>query len=662
MRTGPVRRQLTRARRTATVVAVVALAVGLCAPVAPAEPGDGSVTLTFQSPWVGPTNDFVMRMRVQRPAGPSNLELATTIYPAVVTRSEFAETLRDRATAAALLPTQAFPLTSLTPDPAGEVTVTLQLRDDLSLGRDDGVFPVRVDLRERGTGRVLHRFTTHIVHVPTQTVRPKLGLSLVLPLHAPPGLPPAGARQLRDIDELVAAVGALDAVRDEPVALAPTPETLTTLAASTDERAEGLVKNLQQKTAGATVLAGSYVPTRLPDLLAAGLEKDATTQVALGLSAVSGVLRVRPDTRTWLASGPLDSASVTLLGNARGIDRLVADDVSFKPIARQNVTLTQPFQVRDGARQLQGVAADSGLAAHFDNRRGPALAANRLLADLAVVYLDQPGADRRAVAAVAPGSWRPDRQFLDMLLAGLAGNPLVEAVSLDSVFSSVAPVKGSDGRPLVRELATAPDTPGGLAEAAADLRTARSRLDSLGSVLGERTPAQSELEERHLVAQSDEWRTARQRQPYLEGVLKGIGAQAGEIRMPEGRSITLTDRKGEIPVTFQNRTGVPAKVVVRVESDKLDFPHGRVQTLDLTRLNTTERFAVVSRTSGAFPLRITLEAPDGNLELGEARLTVRSTVASKMSLIVSLGAALFLAVWWGRHALRGRRARRLVPA
>ena len=130
--------------------------------------------------------------------------------------------------------------------------------------------------------------------------------------------------------------------------------------------------------------------------------------------------------------------------------------------------------------------------------------------------------------------------------------------------------------------------------------------------------------------------------------------------MPQNRSITLTARRGEIPVTFQNHTGHPVKVVVHMESDKLDFPGGSRLQIDLTRLNTTHRFPVVARTSGTFPIRITLESPDGDLVVGRARLTVRSTATSGVGLAISVGAALFLAVWWGRHALKGRRAKRLM--
>jgi hypothetical protein len=212
---------------------------------------------------------------------------------------------------------------------------------------------------------------------------------------------------------------------------------------------------------------------------------------------------------------------------------------------------------------------------------------------------------------------------------------------------------------MVRKSAT--PSPGSLAEVAADLRQARRNLDSLGSVLGSDNTTSAVIEEHLLVAQSSDLETRRQREPYVAGADRLIEAELNEIEMPEGRSIILTARTGEIPVTFKNNTGKPVRVVVKIESDKLDFPRGMVQSLELTRLNTTERFPVVARASGAFPIRITLESPDGHLVVGRARITVRSTAASGASLVVAMGAATFLAVWWGRNAMKGRRARGLVP-
>ena len=649
---------MTRPRAPLAVAAVLAGLVGLLAPVGaqPVRPDDASMTLLSQSPWVGAGADFAMRLRVRRPDGPSNLEVAATVYPAVATRSEFVETLHDRATNAPLAPVQVFPLNSLEPTPSGDVSVVLRLQDRVSLGHD-GVFPLRVDLRERGSGRTLHRFTTHIVHLPNEHAGARLGLSLVLPVHAAPNVEANEDRQTDAVERLAAANAALDGARSTPVALAPTPETLILLAATSDEPAKVALASLQQRAATAELLNQTFVPTNLPGLVAAGLERDATTQVAWGPAAAAGVLGVSTDGRPWLAEGPLDERALGMLG-ARGVERLVAVDHNLEPISGHNLTVTQPFQLRNGSRTVQAVVADPGLAAHFDNSVAPALGASRLLADLAVIYLDQPSADRRGVVAVAPRSWRADRSFVETLSAGLAGHPVLDAITLDTLFSSVAPLRGAEGRPLVRRLGRRGND---LGDSAAQLRAARRRLDALGSVLGATTPPQVDIERRLLLAESRELRTGRQRATHIDAVLDGIDAQRQEIRMPENRSITLTDRRGEIPVTFQNGTGVPAKVVVKVQSDKLDFPRGTSYALELSRRNTTERFTVVSRTSGAFPLRITLESPDGHLVIGQTRLTVRSTVASSVSLVVSLGAAVFLAVWWGRHALRGRRARKLVP-
>ncbi|MGI9022947.1 MAG: DUF6049 family protein [Acidimicrobiales bacterium] len=652
---------------------------GMIGPVArsaaAAPPPNGSLNLVYQTPSVGASGDFTMRLRVERPPAPSDPEVAITVYPTVATRSEFALTLADRIERDPLLPVQTFPLSSTSPDAAGEMTIVLRFADRLSLGRTEGVFPMRVDLRERarpssrsgteppgrsGTepGRVLQRFVTHVVYVPVQPTGAKLGVALVLPVHAPPGLPADGPRQRQDLDHLAAVPAGLDALRGTPVALAPTPETLTTLASDTDDKAVAVVKALQQRAPATTVLSGTYVPTDLPALLAAKLDVDAATQVTRGTNAAADALRVRPDPRTWWGPGPLDEAALALLGG-RGVERVVVGEADLIPVTSQRLTLTQPFMLSAGTRKVPALAADAGLAAYFDSRTPPVLGANHLLADLAVIYLDRPGDDGRGVVAMAPPTWRVDRQFLETAASGWNQNPMVEPKSLDALFGAMAAPTDDDGGPPVRTAATPPA--GGLSQLAPELRDARRRLDALATVLGPGSADHAILDERLLLAESSDLGSNGRRQEYVDAVLSGIDDQREDIRMPGGRSITLTARAAEIPVTFQNLTGAPAKVVVRMQSDKLDFPQGNVQMLDLTRRNTTERFSVVSRTSGAFPLRITLESPDGNLVIGQARMTVRSAAASSISLIVSIGAAVFLAIWWGRHALRGRRARRLVP-
>ena len=84
--------------------------------------------------------------------------------------------------------------------------------------------------------------------------------------------------------------------------------------------------------------------------------------------------------------------------------------------------------------------------------------------------------------------------------------------------------------------------------------------------------------------------------------------------------------------------------------------------IDLRTQNTTLKVPVEARTAGVYPLKIDLTSPDGSLPLASAQYTVRSTAASGVGIVLSIGAALLLALWWGRDLHHGRRARQLVPA
>ncbi|MDQ4096878.1 MAG: DUF6049 family protein [Actinomycetota bacterium] len=623
------------------------------------------MSLSGQSPWVGRGGEFVLRLRIDRSGLPSNATVALTVFRPVETRSEFEQTIDGRIVRSSL-DTFTFTLGGLTADQAGDVTVRVPLQDPnqpadanrIEVGSDDGVFPLRVELRD-ASGTSLERFTTHLVYLPGTHTGFKLGASFVLPLTAGAALPPDGRHELPDLDGLTTAVQALEAFRAVPFVLKPSPETVAAIDASTEEKAGRALDSLRRIAADRPVVAGSYVPVNVTSLVDSGLASELDAQLARGSSVLTESLHARPDTHTWIETGPLDPESIDEIVR-RGIDRVVASDSVLEAEPALSVTLSRPFVLGGREEDVPAVVADGGLTSHFNGGPNPVLQANRLLADFAVLWLDAPGSERRAVVAMPPPDWKATRAFLDTVAAGLAQHPVVEAVSLDTIFTGVSPAITSRGSALVRHPAPVP--PGGLGDVADDIRDARRRLLSLASVIEAPTAGSTLLEDRLLAAESSELRTNRARQSYLSAVDAGIADHLDAIEMPQGRSITLTARRGQIPVTFQNRTGAPARVIVTVQSDKLEFPDGTTRALELARRNTTERFSVVARTSGAFPLRITLQSPDGNLLIGNTRLTVRSTAASRVSVAVSAGALLFLVVWWGRHVVRGRRARRLVPA
>jgi hypothetical protein len=451
-----------------------------------------------------------------------------------------------------------------------------------------------------------------------------------------------------------------------PLDIAPTPDTVEALATSSDSAAVAALSSLRRAgSAHREVITGPYVPTNLPQLIAGGLETEADQEVQRGNERLTQLLKVPVDTTTWVSEEPLDDASMARLQDL-GISQVAMPESSLTPLqSRLTLARTYYTDARQAGRH-QGVSIDQGLASHFRNDGNQVLEAHRFLADLAVLYFDQPGGQQRGVVAFTPRGWHPDKTFLGTAMAGLTDNPVVAPVTLTDFFANVDKLRGNNGAPLVRRLVGPPRN---VSLPTAATRSARQRLNTFRTIVDDGNPVYALLDEQLLTANSADLRSSRQR-TYVSGVEHSLDRELSRIQTPGG-SIRLTARGGQIPVTFRNSTGYPVHVVVTVRSDKLEFPGGAdgshppneiTQKLDLVRRNETTRFAVQTRASGAFPLLVTLQSPDGSLVVSHTQITVRSTAASGIGLLLSAAAGLFLLIWWGRHVLHGRRARGLVPA
>lgn len=656
-----------RAGVAVAVAAVLAGALALVpAPPAGAQDSGSVLRLASQTPWVGPGEELALRLSVTTAEAPAEVELAVAVYRRARNRSEFARTLLDGPLGNPVTVVPPAPLSELATDAAGAVVVRLPLQDPaqpvdparLRLSAE-GVYPVRVELREAGGGDTLAGLVTHLVYTsPPQPGGQALKAALVLPVHAELALQPDGRRSMlrRDAAALDALARSLEARPGVPVTLLPTPETLAALDASARPEDRETLAALRRSLPGREVAASTYVPVSLPAFDRPGLAAEAAIQLDRGSEVIERTLGRRPGPRTWVAEDRLDERSVVRLRQQQ-LDRFVLPEPAFEPVDR-SVTLAQPFELETRAvRRPSAVAGDRALAAHFGPSADPVLAAHRLLADLAVVYQDHPSR-ARGVVVVVPRAWRANKAFLDTVLAGLSTATILTASTVDTVFADVPTAVTARGAPLVRRLAPPED----LAELpASEVQAARRQLVAFATMLAPENPLDDAIEELLLVAQGGDLRP-RRRDAYLQGVESAIRAQTSAVRVPDHRSITLTARTGEIPVTVLSAAGYPLNVEIRVASDKLDFPRGAVRAVGLDRRSTTERFSVRARTSGSFPLRVSLVSPDGALVLGTSRFTVRSTAASGVGVVLSAGAGTFLLLWWARHLVRGRRNRRLVPA
>jgi hypothetical protein len=141
-----------------------------------------------------------------------------------------------------------------------------------------------------------------------------------------------------------------------------------------------------------------------------------------------------------------------------------------------------------------------------------------------------------------------------------------------------------------------------------------------------------------------------------------MDAVTGSISAPAHKAITLTARDGTVPLTLSNDSGLPVNVVVHLRSPKLEFPNGDTIQKTLAEPTTRLDIAVRARTSGAFPLEVEVTSPDGVIALTAVDYSVQSTAVSGVGVVLSVGAAIFLMVWWAQHWRRTRRSAKLMAA
>ena len=204
---------------------------------------------------------------------------------------------------------------------------------------------------------------------------------------------------------------------------------------------------------------------------------------------------------------------------------------------------------------------------------------------------------------------------------------------------------------------------------------ARRGLAGMVAVLPQDAKRAAGLGKELLIAESTDL-TEGQRRGLLTQVQAAITKVTSLITLPRSSSITLTSTKGAIPLTVLSTSAVHARVELRLSSERLIFQaftppsgHCRVPTstsevcdLTLTTHNTTLKVPVETRTSGVFPVQVSVWTPDGSQLIAQARDTVRSTAVSGVGVVLILVALVSLGIWWIRDLRHGRRARQLVPA
>jgi hypothetical protein len=603
----------------------------------------------------------------------------------------FGPALRGRsAVAAGPVPERLGQRTAEQPVGAGELAVgaTADTNFDVPLDRlpfrrsdAPGVYPLRIEVRARF--RVVGAADTYVMWWPQHS--PKVRLAWVWPLveqsHRAIG------RDFYD-DDLATSVrdGRLSdllhvgATSHLPLTWAVDPELLDALHRMTGpytvrgdkgtsaEAARSFLDRAKGALRGATVLPLPYADPDLAAVAEGAVAPDAARSFQLGREILRRELGTPGNARlAWPPGATLDPGVESLL-SAQGVKGVVVPYGALPLSEPQYFTPTAPAPLAVGALgSMTALVSDQqldGLVAADSRREGPRLAAQRFIADAAMIALERP-TDERAVVVTPPRTWDPVvGDYPTHFLARTAEAPWIEAVGLDKVLAG-APSSLARTR-----------TPAGPHVLPADqLRRVLDERRSLQRLRGiltdpEKAPAElADLDDALLRSVSATWGTDPGAGHRLANSVDAeTRRQTDRLRVLVGGTVTMTGRSGKIPVTFQNDLGQPVRIRVRLDSNHRlalsdpTYESARGQEVPVPPGSSTLIIHGKATTGGLFPIKVELLGSDGKPLAGRTTLQVRSTAYGAVALVVT-GVAFGLLLIGSATRLVGRRRRaRRAPA
>jgi hypothetical protein len=148
----------------------------------------------------------------------------------------------------------------------------------------------------------------------------------------------------------------------------------------------------------------------------------------------------------------------------------------------------------------------------------------------------------------------------------------------------------------------------------------------------------------------------------LTGIRTSVNGLLNQIEVQPQSTITVTSSKAEIPIGFKNTSDRDVTVHLKLTSDRLLFPAGAELDIPLpAKRSTTVRVAVETRGSGTSPVHLTVTTAGGLTIGGTTTIKVRSSFVSGVGIFLTVGAIVFLSVWWGWDIRRRRKRKGDAP-
>ena len=604
------------------VIAVLVLLAANTPSQATAQEPDVQLDVSVDEGWFG--TDRPLRLVVRaRSAGTDvpDTRLSVAIGDRLLSRSDLRAAL---ARTAPVDPIHAFTvsLPDLAADERREMTI-MRPASELGafLGAPDGLYPLSVTVRT-STGPALATVTTAITYLRSQPPKPLRLLPILAVIPEPS--PVTGDDGVATTAGSVRTALRGAATSDGAIAVAASPVTLDQL----DDDVAAALADVPAEM----VLDVPYTNAVLAHLGALGAGAVAE-QLEMGRRRLASLTGARPSKLLYPPGFAVDEDTLDLAG-ASGVEGVLVDGNDLADSAT-----TPAVTVRN--RGVVLVPVDRALHT-VASTAVTDVDVTDVVAEAAMIYFEAPGRTRALAMVVDHQAPRA----VDILRAA-AGAPWADVTTPGEMIEAAA-VDRPVSFPAIE------DPPAGYLSA---LRRARSAVADLRSLTEDDNTLRTDVGTAFRAAAGTAWWTGAwpRGTSYADTIARAVGAQR-ELISASGQAVTFTSRSGEVPIIVSNDTGYPVRVRIEVSSPRLEFPQGATRVIDpLPPPGQTVTFPALASGSGTFPLTVRLTSLDGRVLVSTDQIVVRSLAVNASAVVLTVGGAVFLALWYGRRVFRRRR-------
>jgi len=680
-------RLVRRVLSTVAVVLLVANAVLGASAAARAQTTGVTLQLLRQSPWCSlykrSTLDLELLATNSGTTSLDTLRVAVSFGPHLATQTDFRAMLEAAPTTV---------IATAEKDVRGEIAPgafrTIAMSIDLSAISaidqvDPQTYPATVQLLAGGT--VVASLVTPVIYLTREPVAPLLAATwLELPASVafdpsgqltdpsfPAALAPGGALRapLSALDAVSSgrrARGSFDLVVD-PLAVTQarsvaggfrTPDGTEVSAsdqvAKQAARFTQILSQVSSNVARIETVAQPYASPLLPSMLAGGLDTELAAERAAGSIVITSLGGAPAFTVARPTQGAIDATSLDYLTRV-GTTVVLANADTVDRSAVQTTTAPAPtVPVTTGSGSTTMVLPDPDVEALFvrsDLLTDPVRAAQMVLGELAVIWKQAPVPEPPTVRgiAIAPPATLPTSMWRP-LLERLGGAPFLNPIKATSLVDDVTPSVPNPELPLA-----SPSTIRFSQAYADEIRHESDRVAAYGSMV-DLPDAATELRRTLFLATTpDATIDSRIGQPWVDSVHATTQRAFDAVTPSVSDLITLTSREGVIPLAMGDPGGMTLRATIELQGSHFTFPDGNIVPVEISEPGTVKHVRVVATSSGQNQIQIVTKAPDGRPIADVITISVRSTAANTIALVVTLAAAVGLLLLYARRWFRRRR-------